>query len=725
MSFLSPLFLFGTLFASAPIIIHLLNRRRFIRIDWGPMKYLKMTIKSNRRRMQIEQWILLAVRTLAVLMLFLAVARPLGSGANLAGFLKVEGRASRVIVIDDTMSMAYETKGSSAFDRAKTAFEKVIHQIGPQDSITVITASNPSEPLVRMASLDEKGKESLINKIRKLTHSQIASQWASTFQSVEQHLSGTPFPVKDVVVISDLWKAGWSEELNAYADRWQKNQISLRFVDVGETPSGNRVLKSLKLTSPVSLVDKPIQLKAIIQNKGETPLQSGQAMLTIDGKVTLITLPEIPADKTVEIPLSATFENAGQHFISLTIPTDQLPDDNSRHIVLNVRKTIQVTLVDGAPGLEPFESETDFLALALSAGHSSWEVTQIDSTDWKTEPLDAPDILVLANVDELSQSRLNELQEMVSLGMGLMIFAGDQCDPEIYNDRFFREGKGVLPARVDQIKETDAKGILVAPYADSPIRLLTSISSESLSRIHPARFMDVSFDEKKKNTRILARWNTPQQSPALIEKKIGLGRVLFWTTSAGKTWGNWPTQASYVLAMRVAASAIATDTAQGKNLIAGQPIHIPLEDKTVPQSSQLKLLGSESVIRFNVNQLTNKDSSVGDSSPKKTSSKSSSLVSHPLTLAGLYRASWKQSNNNERIEKFSVNPDTTDSTQQHLTQKELQQFLGQLPFKLIRFDGKNMDITTRGSELWRYFVFGLLGLVIAESTLAAWINRHR
>ena len=94
MSFLLPSLLFGLLLASAPIIIHLLNRKRFIRVDWAPMRYLKLTLKTNKRRLQIEQWILLALRTLAVMLLVFAVARPVGKGTNLAGMLRLTGRAS-------------------------------------------------------------------------------------------------------------------------------------------------------------------------------------------------------------------------------------------------------------------------------------------------------------------------------------------------------------------------------------------------------------------------------------------------------------------------------------------------------------------------------------------------------------------------------------------------------------------------------------------------------
>ena len=54
MTFIAPIFLSFLALASVPIIIHLLNRRRFQLVEWAPMKYLKLTIKTNRRRLRIE-----------------------------------------------------------------------------------------------------------------------------------------------------------------------------------------------------------------------------------------------------------------------------------------------------------------------------------------------------------------------------------------------------------------------------------------------------------------------------------------------------------------------------------------------------------------------------------------------------------------------------------------------------------------------------------------------
>src|SRR5438105_5795249 len=153
MSFLIPSLLGFLVLASVPIIIHLLNRRRFMRVDWAPMKYLKLTIKTNRRRLRIEQLILLAVRTLAIIILVLALARPLLSAAGVGGWLGGRNRTARVLVLDDSLSMGYQVERRSAFDAAKDAAGRLIQSIGAQDSVTVLTSSAADAPLVRDAHL--------------------------------------------------------------------------------------------------------------------------------------------------------------------------------------------------------------------------------------------------------------------------------------------------------------------------------------------------------------------------------------------------------------------------------------------------------------------------------------------------------------------------------------------------------------------------------------------
>ena len=66
----------GVICACGPIIIHLLNRRRFRVVQWAAMDFLREAMQRNRRIMQLRDILLLCLRTLAVLFFGLALARP-------------------------------------------------------------------------------------------------------------------------------------------------------------------------------------------------------------------------------------------------------------------------------------------------------------------------------------------------------------------------------------------------------------------------------------------------------------------------------------------------------------------------------------------------------------------------------------------------------------------------------------------------------------------------
>src|SRR5678815_5141893 len=101
LAFLNPLLLWALPLAAVPIVIHLLNRRRFKRVPWAAMEFLLAAMKRNRKRLRMEQWLVLLLRTLAVVFLALLVARPQRAGGALLG-----SRTHHVVVFDDTASMS-------------------------------------------------------------------------------------------------------------------------------------------------------------------------------------------------------------------------------------------------------------------------------------------------------------------------------------------------------------------------------------------------------------------------------------------------------------------------------------------------------------------------------------------------------------------------------------------------------------------------------------------
>src|SRR3954470_381608 len=147
--FVSPLFAFaGAALASIPIIIHILNRRRFKTVRWAAMEYLLQAMRKNRRRLKFEQWLLLAIRCLLIFLMGMALARPLGCDNNTIAALGGQRTALHVFVLDNSYSMAYEPGGrpdaKSHLDQAKLMAKRIIDRLAAgNEEVMVITASSP------------------------------------------------------------------------------------------------------------------------------------------------------------------------------------------------------------------------------------------------------------------------------------------------------------------------------------------------------------------------------------------------------------------------------------------------------------------------------------------------------------------------------------------------------------------------------------------------------
>src|SRR3954469_7713097 len=157
--FVTPAFVgAGLLLASIPIIIHLLNRRRFKTIDWAAMDFLLRAMRKNRRRVRFEQWLLLAVRCSVLLLLGLALARPLGCEDTSIAALAARRSGLHVIVIDNSYSMSYEADRPDAkthLDQAKLMAKRLIDRFSTGgESVAIITAAQPASSIIASPVFD-------------------------------------------------------------------------------------------------------------------------------------------------------------------------------------------------------------------------------------------------------------------------------------------------------------------------------------------------------------------------------------------------------------------------------------------------------------------------------------------------------------------------------------------------------------------------------------------
>src|SRR5262245_56006820 len=111
MSFLQPWLLAALPLVALPLIIHLINQRRFQTIRWAAMMFLLAAQRMARGYSRLRQWLIMLFRMLVVAGLVLAVARPLASGwlGSVAG-----GKAdTTLILLDRSPSMQEQASGGS------------------------------------------------------------------------------------------------------------------------------------------------------------------------------------------------------------------------------------------------------------------------------------------------------------------------------------------------------------------------------------------------------------------------------------------------------------------------------------------------------------------------------------------------------------------------------------------------------------------------------------
>jgi hypothetical protein len=317
---------------------------------------------------------------------------------------------------------------------------------------------------------------------------------------------------------------------------------------------------------------------------------------------------------------------------------------------------------------------------------------------------------VLANVGSISEQRAAELSAQVEAGLGLMIFLGEQVDPTAYNRILYHQGRGLLPAEIVRYREEEVSGLVIESFSDSPLAPLTKLKSGALAKIRPKRFAEVSVaPEAGDAVRVLARWNDSRQSPAIIEKRIGEGRVLLWTITADKKWSDWQTDGSYVLAVRQAAMGIAAHSMDRDNVTAGQPLRYRLDKKGIPLAAGVKSPGREDP------QVVAVD---------KSDPKFPQLRYDKTARAGFYRMEWKDPVQGSLSRLFAVSPDIRESNLAPIQTGELKNLIGKLNPQLVHLGEKRADASAAGTELWRTAIWALLGLVVVESCLAAWVGRE-
>jgi hypothetical protein len=489
----------GGALVSAPIIIHLINRMRFRRIKWAAMEFLLKAQKRMKRKLIIEQLILLFLRCLLIFLVGMLLAR-------FKWFTPLEGQESRatahVVILDDSPSMAdlftIEGKPSTAFDQAKT---QIVERIAPAaaqantpQSMDVLLLSDlrqpnddpftqKTSPTIAKSRPFERLNDAAIGDLRGYLHtigvSPVRDTLVNGLRTAKEVLDKKPDAdvAKVIHIVSDLRAIDWSEEgdtLRQLISEYTTAGIKVHLIDVSypyrkdsdrqPRSSDNVSILEFKPKTRVAARDKPIDFELKVRNSGAAELKNVRFEFFKNGKdwrevaVTFASLP--PNEERTEIVTAGTGldrvgtkDNPLDRFNLITVKLADaeaggIAADNVRHAIVEVQERLSVLVIEGQQDMRDKQKGDGFYLKRLfldSFGGINWvDGTKESLTDSKIDLKDFAAIYLI-NVDLLTDAQRDRLENYTRAGGGVGFFLGPRVRPAEYSKTLYRGGTGMFP----------------------------------------------------------------------------------------------------------------------------------------------------------------------------------------------------------------------------------------------------------------------------------------
>lgn len=542
MNFLNPLLLLGALGVGLPILAHLLNKHQFKQTDWAAMQFLNRAVNVRSRQIKLRDLLLLLLRCLAVLLLVLALSKPIleRSGGAIASKIG-ERRAGVVIALDASFSMQHRDGSSTRFERAVEKVELIAKSMHPGDPVSLILLGTEHRVVVRNMAFDA-GRFSTILLAQNPTDEPLnLDSMPARLKELAHDMDAGQ---KEIHIITDAqqydWNHGNGRLQAAFGDLEQ--DASVVFIPVSGG-SDNLAITNLKLVSGVLRKGTTARYRATVRNFGDAPATN----VMVRGAVNNInadtkSIPSIAAGSSETVSLRIPFQNPGPVQIMAELDVDALPVDDARRTVAVIRDRVSILCVEGSSsGSAEFGG---FLAAALRARESgtSQEDFTVKSVPWvslPTQNLAEFDVVILADVPAITPEQARGLEDYVRAGNGLVWFPGDNMKPAVWNKQSALAGTTLLPAVIEQTIDTSNDTGVGRPLdpnipEHSVCRPLRSLSEDLFSETQFLKILQVKPAAGSSTVLALAG----SASPLLIEHAIGRGHVFMFTSSAQPAWNN-------------------------------------------------------------------------------------------------------------------------------------------------------------------------------------------
>ena len=640
--------------------------------------------------------------------------------------------ASTVILLDDSLSM----NTANGFSKAQFFISGFLQNMNPQSETAVIQlggepalvfdkpTSDPGALGLRVDGLFAQG-----DQISLLSGLDQALSVVSNGKNLK----------REIILLSDFRTPDWEEWKNATGDAFRErlnstpNPPDLTWVDFGNSAQKNLSVEKIVLSAQTVGIGHPLRVRATLRNFSDESFE-GNLLVRLLGDQNESALDEamvsIGPKASTQVSFTHRFKEAGPKVLHIELSEpDDLPQDNRRSVAVGVIEQIGVLLVDGDPSKEWLRGETDFIKLALTPFQENTtaknrksgtglemkdliKASTIPADQFRNmDPTVGTSLIVLANLESLEGSMVQELPLFVENGGGVLICGGNRMNLSWYNQHWGLEGSNFLPLPITGSKgnpqnEFEFSKIANTYFEHPALSLFNDPRNGSLSEARIKKWIQLDESQARNDPGVTVVARLENGDPLLVEKKWGKGVVMFLTTSIDTDWNNLPARPSYLPFVQQISTYLSEKVLPPKTVSAGFPLtHYLSEGKTetkyqliIPNGSKRKLIPRKRKDRY-VLEFTE------------------------TRLPGTYYLSEES----QVISKFVVLASRAESNLNKVEKEQIMEASTGISEKLTLIDGRDgkawnayqaIDQHRKfGRETWKILLAVVLGLIVMEMVL--------
>ena len=562
MTFLFPSALWLLGFLSVPIIIHIINRLKLHQVKYSSISIIKELRPSAIYMLNLRKILILILRLLFITSLILMFARPVTKGF-IPGWFAAEQDASLVMIIDNSASMTATRNGKSYLDISKNEVMALLPSFKKETQIII---SQTCPPKIVFKGIN--ASSDIRNSIKYIEPTNDYDRLWETLNNVirDEDINGT---IKECVVFSDFMHFPDSSYIKDFNF---ENSWKFYFIKHGNMDK-NLGVASVSFLNRMKILSQLISIETDIKNTGLNNLENIPIELSFNDQRVGQVITEFKPDFGKSFLFQAYPTKDGILESVISVPEDDYLLDNNWYQTIAIMDKINCGVI--GPNVEDI-SLIEMVLQSIDPDRSFLNISRIFQSKIKRLFLDDLDVVLIHNVEGISEKGVQDLESFLKKGGGVIWFQGDSSLENFHSDLF-----SMLDFPKQENLVTSGLGAFNTEVISDQLYFLQDLQKRTIQKELPEIFsyIKVAISPNHK-----VHWKLNNDDPLLLEFSKGIGNVFYFSTLLDFGWSDLPIRGMIVPLLYRLLILTGTDEFNTAPVLINEPKIIDIKESSLNNS---------------------------------------------------------------------------------------------------------------------------------------------